>query len=320
MSLACFENFIGIRALGESPKSSLFIEEVPGIDIKRMANIAADSTGATLIRKAIRNACDEACEEALNYRSDPSKSPLMLLNATGSMYSQSKFLDNALALAGGYYGIRFELRRPDYYQHSSLVVKRIYLRSLYDASGVVVRIVDGDKITNLDPIDLIGGETYAIEEVNYRANSRKIEIQADHSAVQLYQAYTPAYNTGCRSCSGRKGVEDSGISEMLVTGASGVTADVALECDTDRIKCAILPYLRYAIQYKAAMNLALEGRFSDRLNFYAASMDFEQFFSFAQEQYNERMMRVVPSIRSLLRPQDRNCFFCSGTTRTTIAF
>lgn len=321
MSLACYDNFIGIRSeIGaETPRSSLYIEDIPGVDLQRMANIATDSTGLELIKKAIRNACDEACEEAMNYKSDEGKSPLMLTNPIGATYSQSKFTDNLLDTYAGDRGIRFELRRPDFYQYSSMVVKRIYLLAGQDASAVVVSIIDGSQTTALDPVDLVADELYTIDLLNYKAKNRNFQILTDHSAVRFYQAYTPS-NTGCSSCGGNKRYEDGYISQMFVSGGYGISAVVALECDTDRIKCGILAYLRYAIHYKAVMNLALEGQFTNRLNFYAASMDFEQFYNYLEAQYRERMNRISPSIRRLLMPQDRNCFKCAGMTMATINY
>lgn len=321
-NLACYDNYIGVR--GEqgaaAPRSGLYIEDVPGVDVKRMANIASDSTGVGLIKKCIREACDQVTEEALNYRNGKAQPIQVGINYTGATYTQSKYTDNLLQAYNGERGLLVELRRPDFYQFSSLVVKRIYLKAGQDVSGVIVKIKEGDKVTSLDPVDLLKDEVLTIDEINYKSGNRKIEIVTDQTGIRFYQAYTPAYS-GCQSCGGNRNryIQDT-ISQLYVDGGFGVSADVALECDLDRIKCGILPYLRYAVRYKAVMLLALEGKFTDRLNFYAASMDFDEFYGYMDEKYEEAIERQIPSLRHLLKPLDHNCFKCYGTARGSLTY
>jgi hypothetical protein len=324
MNLACYDNFIGIRSEkdAEAPTSGLYIDDLPGIDLKRMASIAADKSGLDMIKRAMKNACDEVAEEALNF-SQNGRSPLVATNPFNLSYIQSKFRDNVLNTYNGEKGIEFDVRRPDFYQYSRLHVREIYVKASENASGVVVKIVDGTNETELDAVDLVAGEVKVIE-TDYYAKTNKVSIVTDHSTIQFYQAYLP-YDSfgGCRTCGGRRRNPDystQSIPSVWVTGGHGISASVVMACNIDRIKCFSISYLKYAILYKTAMNLALEGEHSDRLNFYTVNMDFETFYNQAEENYHQRLERAVPHLPKILKPADRNCFSCGGLTKTRITY
>ena len=323
MNLACYDSVIGVRSQknADSPSFGLYIDDLAGIDEKRMASIASKESGLAVIHKSIRNACDEAAEEALNYA--PNGMPLSVITKPlGRLHMQSRFRENVLANFNGERGIHFEIKRPDLYQNSYIHIRKVYLKSSMDAAGVTVKVLDGNHTETIEPVDLMANEVKEIE-LSYRAKTTKISIVTDHSSVAFFQAYLPQHNSqGCTSCGGarRLNYSSSTVPHLWVTGGYGITADLAMQCDMDKIKCFILPYLRYAVLYKSAMNLALEGRFTDRLNFYSANMDFGEFFAYMEEEYQRSLSQVAPNLSRLLKPTDINCFECGGMTRTTIDY
>ena len=319
MNLSCYDNFIGIRSEkdAETPSSGLYLDELPGIDLKRMANIASSGSGSELINRAIKTACDDVAEEALNNGDAPN----IATSELGYFYIESKFRTSVLENYNGDRGIEFDIRRPDFYQYSNLHIRRIHLKAAENAGGVIVKIVDGNNETELDTVDLVAGETKTIE-LDYQCKNNKVQIVTDHSDIQYYQAYLPSDFNKCYSCgSGAKSNSYApNLQTLWISGGHGISADMAMECNTDKIKCFLLKYLKYPILYKAAMNLAIEGEQSDRLNFYAANTDFESFYAYNEIQYEERLKRVLPNLMRNIKPFDKNCFRCGGTVKTKIEY
>lgn len=317
--IACYENFIGIASEQNpiAPKSGLYLDKnVIGIDVKRMANIASDASGLELIKKSIANACDEVAEEALNFNGSSIQT-----SAVGFRYYESKFRDTVLASSNQERGIEFEIKRPDFYQFSNIYITKVYVKANTDESAVVIKIIDGQTTESLEPIDLVAGEIYELD-LEYKAKNKAVRIVTDHSHIQFYQSYIPAHtNKGCSSCGGRKvnNYSDS-VPTLWVTGGHGITADIELRCDTQKIKCAMLSELRYAILYKSAMLLAIEGEFTDRLNFYSANTNFDDFYEYLEGEYLTRMERISPSIMQRFKGFDRNCFECGNVKKSNLGY
>lgn len=314
--LDCFENFIGIRSTDPetAPTSKLYIDDIPGIDVARMAKIAADKNGVAIIQKAIENACDETCEDALNYKPEGGKLPIMRTNSVGNAYAQSNFRDTVLNGVTGQEGISFELRNPDLYQLSRLFIKRIHIKPESDIDSLTVTISDTTN-TELTVSDLVAGKVKTFE-VNHAVEGKKVSLLLDHSAENFFKAYAPnEVESDCLGCGNKRSIYQTERSAYIkVTGGFGISADVDLACDLDKIKCQILPYLKYAVRWKAAMILALEGQFSDRANFFSQNVKFDDYMAFAEESYHKKIQETVPSLKNILKFSDRNCFECGGLT------
>lgn len=324
--LTCYDRFIGIRETCEAenytPKSRLYIDDLPGLNVKRAAEVTGSGTGYALIEKCIKNACDETLEEALSYSVRDGAVPLLQTNQTGRLYLQNKFNKSVLVSLSGEKGIDLELKRPDFYQLSQIKIERIFIKCTDAINGATVKIIDGDEVTTLSGVDLEAGKRLEIDEANdalpYYAKTSKVRVVVNHDEGDFYQAYVP--KTGCESCgsAARVGGFYDDQTSLFVSGGYGVSLDAKINCDIDRVKCLLLNELRYAVRYKAGVNLALESEFSDRATFWAFSGEHEKIKEYYQVEYDTALRRVIPSVSRLLKMQDKNCFECGGMRKVRI--
>ncbi len=324
--LDCYKDFIGIRQIAtpeSRPKSGLYIDDLPGINVNTSSKTSNYETGIELIERVLLDACDQTLEEVFNYDPTNSGRPSLRTNPLSKIYNQSRFKKDLVPTTiTGEKGISFEFLRADLYQLSKFKISRIHLKADEDVSKVVAKIKDGTKETPLQAVDLVAGEKYTIEEVNHIASSNKIEIVIDQSQGQFILAYLPSNQpAGCSSCGTRSfsGFIDQKTG-LKVEGGYGISADVHLICDTDMIKCQLLSYLKFVIRWKAGSILATEGKFSDRGNFWTFNADFDEMKDYYDQEYSAAMLRVVPTLKNLLKQQDKNCFECGGMKAGTILY
>lgn len=342
----CIDNqkYIGIRADCEINPCQIYLDDVEGIDAKKVGNFASNSTGIELMKKAIRQGIELTLEDAIN-----TDSYNLTTNSFSQLYFQNKFKTTFENEFDGMRGIDFEIEYPQKYQFSNLQIQNIYVRTrttLVNAQLIiftndkeylvtkdnrvllvesklvnqVLTVIDeqGDEVlvSNLLLPTFIGNETYSFMNLNFETADTKASIKFDQTNTGVYNTYLPT-----AGCCGSVTVMKN-FNGLVIEGGYGVSADIAVKCDSNKIKCFLLPNLVYSARYRAVMYLIQEAMLTDRMNFFAqnAQDDLQSFGKHISTLYYQSLNRKLPSLKNLLAQNDKNCFSCSSVKRGTIIF
>ncbi|WP_338764162.1 hypothetical protein WAF17_21165 [Bernardetia sp. ABR2-2B] len=350
-AMDCLDNqkLLGVRAdCSDEVSYKIYLDDVEGLDLKKVSNVASNSTGLELMRKAIKQGFELTLEDAIN-------------NDTGSvisrnyteLYFQNKFTSRQVtAEADQVRGISFEIQHPQKYQFSEIRIQNLYVKTLSNLDDAQILIITNEKeflltadsrileveaktgntvdtvideegtsipVSSLTLPNLVANETYSFHNLNFDTNSYKVEIAFDQTSTDVSQAYLPS--TGCTSCGGGSVNVLDVYNGLKIRGGYGVSADVAVACDMERVKCFMLNELAYVARYRAVMYLIQDAALTDRMNFFAqnAQEDLEAFGKHISSKYYSLLNRKIVHLKSLLSQQDKNCFACStGVKRGTI--
>ena len=310
MNLACYEDFIGIRSActPTTPKSGLYIEDLPGIDVKRAANMASDLNGVALIEKCIRVACDQTTEDILNYAPEADKPIMFSTKRASYLYTVPKFREDVVLATNEARTIEYEIRRPDLYKFSRIGFKAIVIQS-QTTGAIMFTFRENGVVKATANVNTVAGQTIR-HEVDITLDGYKASVSANFDGHDVRRLWLPYDN--CIPCGRTKGGYTDPQTSLYISGTDSFAVELASDCDLDRAKCFILPYVKYAVLYRAAMNLALEGNLSDRGNFYVFGTNFEEMYKYFEAEYNSRLRAAFPTVKRLLKNQDINCFECAG--------
>lgn len=344
--LTCLDNqkLLGVRAECEVNPCQIYLDDVEGIDAKKVANLASNSTGIELMKKAIRQGFELTLEDALN-----TDSYKLTTNTFTQVYFQNKFKTTYQNQSAGMRGIEFEIEYPQKYQFSNLQIQNIYVRTRTTLVNAQLIISTNDKeylitkdnrillvesklvnevlsvideegnevlVASLELPTFTADETYSFTYLNFETGDFKTKIQFDQTNTAVYNTYLPTVG-----CCGSVTVQKS-FNGLSIEGGYGVSADVAISCDSDKIKCFILPHLVYSVRFRAMMYLIQDAMLTDRMNFFAqnAQEDLEAFGKHISNQYYQSLGRKVPMLKNMLAQNDKNCFSCSSVKRGTIIY
>lgn len=346
--MTCLDNqkLLGVRAdCSDEVSYKIYLDDVEGLDLKKVSNVASNSTGLELMRKAIKQGFELTLEDAINN----DEGSVIARNYT-ELYFQNKFTSRQVAAETDQVrGISFEIQYPHKYQFSEIRIQNIYIKTLSNLNDAQILIITNEKefliiddgsvlevasktgnvvdtvivegeqnpvdVNTLTLPNLIANETYTFHNLNFDTNSYHVEIAFDQSNTDVSQAYLPT--TGC--CGNIK-VLDS-YNGLKIRGGYGVSADVAVACDMERVQCFMLNELAYVARYRAVMYLIQDAVLSDRMNFFTqnAKQDLEAYAKHISTKYHNLLNRKIVHLKSLLSQQDKNCFACStGVKRGTI--
>ncbi len=349
MSLkTCIENqkLLGIRAMcNETTNYKIYLDDMPGIDQKRMANIASNSTGMELMQKAIRMGWEDTLEEALNYRKNEGSVPILSFNPAKGIYSQREFQTRVMPVFAGERGLNVEFKYPYKYQYSILVIDNVHLRTVADATGILLKVVNGAKtyyidknsetyietsatnaknlntnadilIADIPTVDTKANDTLTIPQVNLELVN-DFSVVFDQTTIETYQAFVPQMKACCGNAP--KPLLQNGL---RITDSFGVSLDISQRCDSELMKCNMMVYLFFAARYRAVIHLIQEALLSDRMNFFTMNSK-EGLAAYGENManmYRQKLNETVPTLRKLLSANDNNCFSCNGFTKMPIAF
>lgn len=234
----CFQNLIGIKGTCEPREAMYWLDDVPGMDISKLANVAEASsgTGEKLAQKLIESA-----------------SRLMLADVEAIYDAQYKVQNTLVGgcsacsfttnySSGNQRGILIKDNTTSSFAH--LLIDKLTVK-LNDVGTFHVVIDDGNP-GNLRVIEFEfeeAGVEYEFRGLNYTTKKKSVKVYMQESTVPMAQLSCPRSSSGC-GCSGTTAVVSDLVYTGLVNGvesqsAYGFQPCAVISCDSSDLLCFI---------------------------------------------------------------------------------
>lgn len=302
---------IGIRNYTECsiPESGLFINDLPGMSLKKAAQISTEQWQSandflkSCIRMAVMQVFDEFAGQLQNYFNFSSIIQSRILN---------KFTTNQTPAINSQRGLLIKRWRSE---AARLYIYEIYI-NVVQAGSATINLYDGSKTTQYD-INLNAGLNTI--QIDYKAESEKVYITFDQTNFDVFECtYINGYNN-CGSC-GYTGDNKN----IYVTGWDGIQEkpgncygigiNLNVQCYEEEILCFLIKRMYYLIWYKSGIIFMNEFINSDRIN-YATLFGKEQAESTKADweiEYNTKYQILVKSAYNFLKSTKGECITCNG--------
>ena len=309
---------IGVKGLcGPNETFKYYLEDLNGITYQNYAKVAtASKTASSLFTQAIDYAIQSTMSDILFTTPSP-----IQLNSISNVYYHRDFSETVLPVFIGQRGLEVTINHPTQIQYSSPIIRRVYIKTATDAVDLAININVNGVVVRTEIIPIVtAGQTYTIE-LNETITQRNFSVTFDQTVIETYQAL---YNTQYQCCgsvsnytNGFDYLLNRTLGKFRVTGGFGISADIDLACDQDKLTCTLLPYFGEEIRFKAGVYLANEVLVSDRLELFVMNNkeDILEVAKSWQKEYNGRLKRKVPAILNSLKSTDACCFKQLGISR-----
>lgn len=310
---------IGVRGLcGIEETYRYYLDDLNGITYQNYAKVAvAGDTASSLFSKAI----EEGIKTTMSDIMYSTPSPIQF-GAISKVYYHNQFTDTIQPVFAGDRGLIVSINNVSQIAYSSSYVRTIYVKVATDTPSLIVNVTDNNGVVvfTYELKNVVAGIEYTIE-ANIKVSTKVFTITFDQTTIETYQAQ---FNSQYQCC-GKISNYINGFDYLLnrsqgryrVTGGFGVSADIDLACDEDKLMCTLLPYFGEEIRFKAGVYLANEVLVSDRLELFVMNNK-EDILQLAQEwnkDYDEKLKRKVPHILNSLKGTDSCCFKVMGISK-----
>lgn len=305
---------IGIKDYKEcsNPESNLWINELPGMSLKKGANITPEQwqTGndflKSCIRMAIRHVFDEFSAELQPYFDFTSIIETRKINKFSTA--------NIIPALAAERGIIVKRWRSE--------VARLYTYELYvnvvQAGDTIIKVIDGSETTEF-PVTLVAGQNTVA--INYKAEQEQIKFVFDQT---LFDTYNCSVNLGyddvfCNSCGGNSSDKHIYVAgwdgtKEVTNNCFGIGILVTSQCYEENILCMLLPKMYFLIWYKAGIMVSKEHVNTDRINNIAtfgkerAEKNLEEY----EVEYKAKYSILIKNAYNFLRTTKGECITCNG--------
>lgn len=299
---------IGVRDYTNcnEPLSGLFINSIPGIDLKVASAIASAEyeNGSKLLKEKIIDATKFVLNDFKRAIGPSFQFNAILEAANHCEFSKgSAFFWPVDSSNRGLKVSRYE--QP----LAKIKLKRLFIR-VNTAGPATIKIEDKNEVYSYDTT-LVQGLN--VLEINEKFNDDEIFITMDNSAIEVSQGF--CFNS-CNDCGGD-------VKNLIVQGWNGTTVDtylygmnaeVVLECDEEELFCLALDKLYYSILNKSAEFVFDVMATTNRLNNIAnvnkelAKEKVEEY----EDKYKKEFKESTKSLSSLLKSFKGDCITCKG--------
>jgi hypothetical protein len=315
----CNQTTIGVRALCESltppPVYKYYLDDLNGITYKNYAKVTS-TTASALFNKAIQEGINSTISDALFSVGSP-----IQLTQVVNLYYHRDFSSTIYPAEASELGLVFNMLVPSQAQYSSIVIRKFYVNVATATPTLDININDGNTIVHTETLtDVEAGVTYEVV-VDITLKNSFGSITFNHDGIDSYIAeFNPTYKC-CGNITiyhtGFNYVMNKSIGKLKLEGGLGVSADIDLICDEEKVKCTLIPYLGEEIRFKAGIYLANEVLVSDRVDLFVLNNkeDIMELAKQWQKEYDTKMARKVPQLLQSLRGTDSCCFKNKGVTK-----
>jgi len=301
---SCLENFIGVKCLTQNPKSGLWINDLEGINIRMAADIADSNytSGLQLLEQKIKFATELVAAELSGY-----VLPYFRINSIIDELLIGSFNDNYLNPTAFDRGVKITTRNSRLMQ---IRIDSVRIRIQEANYSGTLEIIDGLYSTSFPFVTDSNGEAELF--VNYNSKGKEVFIVTDNSAI--HPADTDV-KTGCACFSKSSeylhanGWNGSGVA----SNSFGLIVRANAQCSIDELMCIIAPQIRFAILYKAGLEIVKEAKATDRLN--SVTLLDEEKIAFLYEefsmQYKNHLNTAINALPELFKRVDDICVMCN---------
>jgi hypothetical protein len=300
--MECLDNYIGVRSLveqcGADPsKSRLYLEDLEGLTIGRIADIESGKTGSAskLFNQLLQRAGRQMMEEVKILLTPYWRTESAIEGGRLGSFQNTLCDDAELTIESHITPL------------SALVITEISVK--VDYTGTITITLEDGSYTETKDVEVVAGVEKFVPW-QYTAKTATVKFTTPHKgyAGSLHGAWRmrsrscPSAPYLCICCNSGK------------RRTCGISATFAVQCLPERFLCESLPHLNYPLLYSLGIEVLKEWEASDRLNFLAVhgkEWAFEKRQEWEQKR-NEFINASVVGIARYLERIDRKCFTCGG--------
>lgn len=317
-SFSCLSNYIGIRGfcVDGTPDSELFVNDLPGINLQMIANLANEEQQSfSGVWDEIRRRSIAMMEADTLTRMQRYFSSNILLSNQLSGRFRTDYADFMEAAGDFRRGTLIEncLSKNTEFFINSLDV---YFDTAHSGTFTIYDTNDGSVLDTVDYTAVVGINTFQISKEYFIFGQRKrifISYDANNSGTQETKVSTcfcgdsgQAHIRGAQVAVGTAVLKEN---LTLDGNTHGMVLNFNVQCSISNLICSMKELLKFSLWYKMGEQLMLERQTSDRINFY--TMANPERVQELKELYTERYENSMDDTLNNLEPQgDELCFPC----------
>lgn len=304
---SCLEDFIGVKCLTTNPKSGLWINDLPGINLRYAADIVDSdgSSGLQFLKEKIDYATKLVVQEL-----NAIALPYFRLNGLVDQIEAGVWKDNSyMNYPAGYKGVQIKASRGRLLR---IRINEVKLKTNNPATPITFKIRDGEHEESYTGITDAEGYYEFIPEYLSKTNQVYVLVDTDLNSLNKSEV-----KKGC-GCSTKtsKFLTAVGWDDTFQKTSNttyGLVVDATAECSYDEFACMVISKLSFPILFKAGMEIVKEAVGTDRLNSITlldtdkANFLLKDF----EEQYNKHSKILADSIPEMMKRIDDCCIICN---------
>lgn len=301
----CLKEFIGVRCLTVNPKSGLWINDLPGINLQYAADIVDSdgNSGLLFLRDKIEFATRLVLEEIAI-----ASTRFFRINSIVDQIHVGEWATTNLTPSAGDRGVQVVTNKSRLLRLRINQVKVKTAQANYSHS-FYIEPAGGNTETFNFTTDANGE---ALVVTNFYTDSDTAYVLMDNSTINVNNSVVKN-GCGCSSKS-NKHITARGWNGIGVSNSTyGIQVDATAECSYNELGCIISSKLPFLILYRAGIEIIKEGITSDRLNSMTlldtdkAAYLIKDFTS----EYEKYLKGVIDGLPELFKRLDDCCIVCN---------
>ena len=312
----CLENFIGLKGYCSDtiPESGLYVNDLPGISMKMLANIANDE------QKDYSGIWNEIYIRTLNQLEGD------ILSKAQKYFKTDVLIDNSIT---GYHddplvvepsttdfkGITIETdSRTSKYLSIYVNSVQLYLPATKSDNIYIYNLMNGELLDTIPFDGLVGNNIIQINKkyITYGQDT-KIFICYNSNDVGASIKTDSIDSSNIADIRGAKISTASSVIESNLTyngNSYGLIANYNIRCDISEFICSSRDVLKYAIWWKLGASIMFERMTSNRMNKYTlnkTAVEIKELWEHYEDEYDKIIKSVMDNMEA---NSDRVCFSC----------
>lgn len=314
----CFRDFILVREScknGRVSTSNLYIEDLEGLSLKRVANIAD---------ARYKNGEDLALDKVAQAIRQVQSQILALLNQQGVTMPQGFAAREFVSLSSNYHapsvakrGVRV-VRAKAQSPFSSFVVETLTLKSNTTGAHTIELLDESRAVLESRTVDLIAGQAATVP-VNWKLFNPAFYVVFNQPNATPAKGAAQGSSAGC--CGSQYTYSDARNRWFFVQGWDGTQASAEafgiglrgnIQCELENLLCYLLPYVANAVLWLAGVGILNECLATPRQNYFTILGE-----DWAREKRDEwqakadqDLERLLPAHIQSLKNRDSLCIVC----------
>lgn len=303
---SCLEDFIGVKCLTSNPKSGLWINDLPGINLRYAADIV-DSDGMSGLQ-FLKEKVDYATKLVIQ-ELNAIALPYFRLNGLVDQIESGIFKDTYQVWPVGYRGTKIKASRG---RLMRIRINNIKFKSQAASSALTFQIRDGLNIETYTGTTDVDG--YYEFNPEYISKSNEVYVLVNTSGYSCNKTELKA-GCGCSTKTSKflTATGWDGNTNKTANTTFGLVVDATAECSYDEFACMVISKLGFPILFKAGTEIVKEAVGTDRLNSITlldtdkANFLLKDF----EEQYAKHSKILADSMPEMMKRIDDCCIICN---------
>tara|TARA_R110000868_G_scaffold132409_2_gene343452 strand:+ start:4382 stop:5341 length:960 start_codon:yes stop_codon:yes gene_type:complete len=301
----CLDNFIGVRCLSTNPKSGLWINDLPGINLGYAADIVdrGGSSGLQFLKEKIDYATRLVIQEVIGM-----STPFFRVNSLVDQLQVGVRKISTLTGLTGDKGVYIKTSSGG--RLLKIRVTTIKINTSNPSTPVTFKVDDGFSLETYTATTDTAG--YAELTIDQLTTGSYVYVTVDAAGLTLNKTEIKA-GCGCSS-KASKFMSGTGWDGTRTSNTTyGLIVDAVAECSYDEFACIISSRLPFPILFKAGLEIVKEAITTDRLN--SITLLDEEKIKFLlidfNQQYEKSMKTLIDTMPELMKRIDECCIVCT---------